>query len=140
MSDDDVFAEEIADRDGRQPISNLVSTSIVFVGGTASVRDVAVRLRTADVSLAVVGDEQQVFGVVSERDIVRAVALGVDLDTAIAAAIETDELKWATVESSVDDVAEEMLENYLRHILVRDVDGSLVGVVSMRDLLATYLF
>lgn len=140
MTDDDVFAGEIADRDGQHPIGNLLSSSIVFVEGTASVRDVAVRLRSADVSLVVVGDEQQVFGVVSERDIVRAVALGVDLDTAIAAAIETDDLKWATVESSVDDVAEEMLENYLRHILVRGNDGVLVGVVSMRDLLATYLF
>ena len=36
------------------------------------------------------------------------------------------------------DVAEEMMENYVRHVLVGD-DGVLVGVVSMRDLLGAFL-
>ena len=35
--------------------------------------------------------------------------------------------------------AEEMLENYLRHVLVGSDDGGLLGVVSMRDLLTAYL-
>lgn len=134
-SDDDPFAE----RAGQHPVSHLLSSPIVYVDSEASVRDVAVQLRTADVSLAVVGDEQNVLGVISERDVVRAVALDIDLDSTVAESIETDDVKWATVDSSVDDVAEEMLENYLRHVLVGDDDGSLAGVVSMRDLLAVYL-
>jgi CBS domain-containing protein len=32
-----------------------------------------------------------------------------------------------------------MLGAYVRHILVRHDDGTLAGVVSMRDLLTTYL-
>lgn len=139
MSAEDPFDESIPARDGQHSVGNLVSDSILYVDSTASIRDVAVQLRTADVSLAVVGDVQDVVGVISERDIVRAVALDIDLDTTIAETIETDDVKWATVDSTVDDVAEEMLENYLRHILVRGNDGSLVGVVSMRDLLTVYL-
>ncbi len=54
-------------------------------------------------------------------------------------AIETENLKWAAETSTVDDVAEEMLENYLRHVLVGSDDGGLLGVVSMRDLLTAYL-
>ena len=68
-----------------------------------------------------------------------AVALGLDLDQTTVAGIESQELMWAATTSSIDDVAEEMLENYLRHVLVRGDDGSLVGVVSMRDLLVAYL-
>jgi CBS domain-containing protein len=139
FSDDDLLAASIDQRDGQHSISNLLSTSIVYVDSAASVRDVAVKLRSADVSLAVVGDDQHVLGVISERDVVRAVALDIDLDTTLADAIETDDIKWATVDSSVDDVAEEMLENYLRHVLIGNDDGALVGVVSMRDLLAVYL-
>ncbi len=84
-------------------------------------------------------DGSRLYGVVSERDIVDAVALGTDLDNTPVTTIEAEDLKWATSTSTVDDVAEEMLENYLRHVLVGDDDGGLVGVVSMRDLLTAYL-
>ena len=104
-----------------------------------SLRRVAEVLRDSDVSLAVVADDTGIHGVVSERDIVRAVALGMDLDATTVQAIEAEDLKWATSDSTVDDVAEEMLENYLRHVLVGGDDRELLGVVSMRDLLTAYL-
>lgn len=137
--DDAPLDDEIRASGGQHRVMNLLSEVVVYVDSTESVRDAAVRLRSADVSLAVVGDAQRVLGVVSERDIVRAVALDLDLDATVVDAIESENLKWATVDSTVDDVAEEMLENYLRHVLVGHDDGSLAGVVSMRDLLAVYL-
>jgi CBS domain-containing protein len=124
---------------GRQSVEGFSSDGVTFVAPSMTLRDVAVLLRSADVSLAVVGDETRVYGVVSERDIVSAVAIGLDLDTTSVQAIETKALKWATTTSTVDDVAEEMLENYLRHVLIGDDDGTLIGVVSMRDLLTAYL-
>ena len=139
MFDDELLESAAIDSVGQHPITNFLSESIVYVEPTASIRDVSVQLRTTDVSLAVVGNEQKVLGVVSERDIVRAVALDMDLDLTPTEAVETDELKWATVDSTVDDVVQEMLQNYLRHVLVRHDDGSLAGVVSMRDLLAVYV-
>ena len=137
--DDALLDDDVINSVGLHPITNFVSDAIAYVDPTASVRDAAVQLRTADVSLAVVGNQQQVLGVVSERDIVRAVALDLNLDLTLVDAVETDELKWATVDSTVDDVVKEMLQNYLRHVLVRHDDGSLAGVASMRDLLAVYM-
>lgn len=139
MFDDESLDDDVIDSVGQHPITNFLSDTVVYVDPTASIRDASVQLRTADVSLAVVGNPQQVVGVVSERDIVSAVALGMDLDETLIEAVETDELKWATVDSTVDDVIKEMLQNYLRHVLVRHDDGSLAGVVSMRDLLAVYM-
>ena len=78
-------------------------------------------------------------GVGSERDIVRCVALGVDLDETTVEAIESEDLKWATQGTTVADVVEEMMENYLRHVLIAGEGGQLVGVASMRDLMAAYL-
>ena len=40
---------------------------------------------------------------------------------------------------TVDDVVEEMMEGYIRHVLVAGPDGTLLGMVSMRDLLAAFL-
>lgn len=124
---------------GRETITSLLADEVVFVEPTSTVHEAAEVLRSADVGLAVVGDHGDVAGVVSERDIVRAVALGHDLDTTIVELIDTEDLRWSTTESSIDDVAEEMLENHLRHVLVRNQDGSLAGVASMRDLLGAYL-
>jgi CBS domain-containing protein len=76
--------------------------------------------------------------VISERDLVDAIAMGLDIDETAIEIVESDSLKWATATSTVDDVAEEMLETYVRHILVCNEDGTLAGVVSMRDLLTAY--
>ena len=133
---DEVFNDAFG---GRQPVAGFVSDAITSVEAHSSLRRVAEVLRTSDVSLAIVTDGETLCGVVSERDIVNAVALGSDLDTTQVEAIETENLKWATATSTVDDVAEEMLENYLRHVLVGSDDGDLIGVVSMRDLLTAYL-
>ena len=117
----------------------LVSDATAMVSPSTSIRDAAERLQMAEVGLLVVGTPDAVHGVVSERDIVRCVALGTDLDATPVEMIESDHLKWATVDSTVDTVAEEMMENYLRHMLVADSAGLLVGVVSMRDVLTAYL-
>jgi CBS domain-containing protein len=124
---------------GRRPVLGFVSEETTRIEPGASLRRVAEVLRATDVSLAVVSDDAGIHGVISERDIVRAVALGLDLDATVAEAIEAEDLKWAAPTSTVDDVAEEMLENYLRHVLVGGDDGELLGVVSMRDLLTAYL-
>jgi CBS domain-containing protein len=41
------------------------------------------------------------------------------------------------VEADVADVAEEMMERYVRHVLL-ERDGELAGIVSARDLLGAY--
>ncbi len=86
-----------------------------------------------------VGTRDDVEGVASERHIVRAVADNVDLDTASVASIESDHLLWATIDSTIADVAAEMMENDIRPILLRDETGALYGIVSMRYLLVELL-
>ena len=119
-------------------IGAYVSDGVITTPSTTTLRDAAARLDEAGVSCIVIGTTTHVEGVVSERDIVRAVAAGTDLDATTVAGTTARTLKWATPQSTVADVAEEMMENYVRHVLVGD-DGVLVGVVSMRDLLGAFL-
>lgn len=137
--DDDADDDDLGAIGGRRPVAGFISDDPTLIEPGTSLRRVAEVLRTADVSLVVVADDATIYGVVSERDIVGAVALGLDLDATAVETIEAEDLKWATPTSTVDDVAEEMLENYLRHVLVAADDGGLLGVVSMRDLLTAYL-
>jgi CBS domain-containing protein len=136
---EDPTTDDGVTRAGASSIERFMSDSIAMVSPSTSIRDAAERLQVAEVGLVVVGTPDAVEGVVSERDIVRCVALGTDLDATSVETIESDHLKWATVDSTVDTVAEEMMENYVRHMLVADDAGRLVGVVSMRDLFTAYL-
>jgi CBS domain-containing protein len=136
--EDPIVDEELAGG-GRQAVELFMRDAVAMLDPSASLRDAAAQLQTDEVGMLVVGTDGAVMGVVSERDIVRCVALGVDLDATTVETIESEDLKWAAQGSSVDTVAEEMMENYLRHMLIADDTGLLVGVVSMRDLLTAYL-
>ena len=86
----------------------------------------------------VVGTADQVEGVVSERDLVRAVALGRDPETTLVSDVASTRLVWCDVTATVAEVGELMMEEYVRHVLVEDA-GQLAGVVSARDLLGAYV-
>lgn len=119
------------------PISALIGDEIVAVAATASVAEVAKVLTDADVGAVVVGDPSDLLGIISERDIVHVVAEGRSPDSVTASDIATRELVRCDTESSVADVALEMLEHYVRHVVVLE-DGRPVGIVSARDLLGVY--
>ena len=119
-------------------ITAFMNDEIVALDPAATLREAAVALEKAGVGCLVVGVPEAVEGVVSERDILRAVAEGIDLDSTPVSAVESTHLKWATPDSTVGEVVEEMMGNYLRHVLVGE-NRRLVGIVSMRDMLAAYL-
>lgn len=124
---------------GAQAVKLFMGETPTTVEPSTTIRAAAARLRDAEVGLLVVGTIEAVQGVVSERDIVRCVASGADLDATTVETIESEDLKWATADTSVADVIEEMMENYLRHVLIADDEGVLVGVASMRELMSAYL-
>ncbi len=123
---------------GDAVITAFMGDDVVTAEPDTTLREAASILDEAGHGLLVVGHDGAVEGVVSERDILHAVAHKVDLDTTPVAAVESKHLMWATPDSTVGEVVEEMMEGYVRHVLVGDQTG-LLGVVSMRDVLAAYL-
>ena len=66
--------------------------------------------------------------------ITRAVAGGLDLDTAQAADVMAVDLAFAEAGDTILRVATRMLANGIRHLPIRDGD-TVIGVVSERDVL-----
>ena len=121
---------------GATPISELVEHDVRRVRPDVSLVEVAEALTEADVGVVVVGDDK-VSGIVSERDVTRAIAGGRDLAATRAADVAHAKLIWCDATATVAEVAVEMMEEYVRHVLVEE-DGQLVGIVSARDLLGVY--
>jgi signal-transduction protein with cAMP-binding, CBS, and nucleotidyltransferase domain len=122
---------------GSMTVGDLVGAAVVRVAPWVTVREVARVLTNDDIGAVVVGDESTVIGVISERDITHAVAAGRDVDQLSADDIAHTNLIWCDVTATVAEVASEMMERWVRHVLVED-DGALGGIVSARDLLGVY--
>ena len=123
---------------GEAPIRIYSADVVAFVPGDASIAGAATELVADEVGLLVVGTEDRVEGVVSERDIVRALARRVDTATTPVRDIATSQLVRCDATATVAEVAQVMMSRYIRHVLIEE-DGALVGVVSARDLLGAYL-
>jgi CBS domain-containing protein len=124
---------------GAQASIRLFTGDVVaMVGPDATLHEAAETLVADDVGLLVVGTAGQAEGVLSERDLVRAVASGRDPRTTLVRDVASTRLVWCDATATVAEVGELMMEQYVRHALVEDAEG-LVGVVSARDLLGAYI-
>jgi CBS domain-containing protein len=72
------------------------------------------------------------LGIVTERDVLKAVATGMTLDTPISDVMSKD-LITVGPGTSLREAAGIMTEKWIRHLPVLD-GGKLVGIVSQRDL------
>jgi len=122
---------------GSTPISAVTGDPVVRVASDATVADVAATLVTSEVGAVVVGDEDLPAALISERDIVRVVAAGKDPAVVPALEVASTKLVWCDAGATVEEVAVQMMERYIRHVLV-ERDGALVGIVSARDVLGVY--
>jgi CBS domain-containing protein len=108
---------------------------IVFtVSPSETMRAVAEQLHARRVGAVVVIEEETVVGIISERDIVSALAKDgpASLDQTIDCCM-TREVIFATPGETVDSLLSRMTDRRIRHLpVVRD--GRLAGIVSIGDL------
>jgi CBS domain-containing protein len=96
---------------------------------------VARKMAAEQVSALAVVEDSRILGIISERDVTRAVAEEPDARTVTASQYATTELEVAMLDDYTGPIARRMLEAGVRHLPVMH-DNALVGMVSMRDLLA----
>ncbi|HEV7919456.1 MAG TPA: CBS domain-containing protein [Thermoanaerobaculia bacterium] len=109
---------------------------LVHAGPNEMVRQVARRMSDRNVGAVAVLDSGKLVGVFSERDIMtRVVAQGLDADTTSVAEVMTREIVIADRGDDVNAALQKMSSLGCRHLPVVD-DGNLIGMISLRDLLA----
>jgi CBS domain-containing protein len=112
--------------------------SVASIGPNATLHEAATALQTAEVGTLAIMDGPQIAGIVSERDLVRALSEGLDPDQARVEEIMTRDPRYVTPSDPVDTALGTMLAARIRHLPVLD-EGELVGIVSIRDLAAALL-
>ena len=112
---------------------------VVSVAPSASVTEIASIISSRRIGAVVVLAEGRLAGIVSERDVVKAIAHSGEAALRMTAQdIMTKAVITATPQTSVNDAMSLMDEGYFRHLPVVD-DGALVGIISVRDAVRAYI-
>ncbi|WP_435362179.1 CBS domain-containing protein [Haloarchaeobius sp. DFWS5] len=121
---DDVFA------------GSLMSSPVHTVSTDTSLRDAGrLMLEHAIGSVIVVGDDEQLEGILTATDFVGVIADGDPNPNATVGASMTADVITTTVNEPIRSVADLMIEHGFHHVPVID-DGVVIGVITTTDLTA----
>lgn len=116
-------------------ISELVGGEVVSVDPYSTLREAASVMHEREVgSVAIVVDDA-LEGILTERDILKAVAKGLEFDDEVVSSHMTLLPDTFGPELSVQDAADWMLATGYRHLPVVETSGRVFGMVSIKDIL-----
>ena len=116
------------------PVERLVSGPVVEAHTDDTLTRIAELMIEDSIGLVVIRDQNPIVGVVSERDIVAAVADGVDFESERAADVMAMDTVTIDAASPISEARTMMETGGMRHLPVLK-EGKVIGVVSIRDLL-----
>lgn len=117
-------------------VSDIVTRGLVIIPSDSSVLEASKLMVQNNIGLLVVcdvHDKTKLVGVISERDIIKSIALGDKLPAHVDA-ISTKNVITVKANSDVAEAAKAMNMHGIRHVVVVDDRNIPMGVVSMRDL------
>ena len=120
------------------PVRLVMARRLVGVDCDVSLREVARELYECEIGVVLVDNPGGATGLLSERDVVAAVADSDDLDKVQALDVMVADLVTAAPDDSIATVGALMRDAGVRHVPIA-VGGTIVGVVSIRDVLAVLL-
>ena len=115
-------------------------SAVFTIQPDATIADVIALLSEHAVGALIVStDGRTITGIVSERDVVRALQHGASVLQRPVASIMTDRVHCAPPDGHVDELMHLMTERRVRHVPVTDAEGTLVGIVSIGDVVKSRL-
>jgi CBS domain-containing protein len=102
-----------------------------------SLRSAAERMWRQQTGSLLITEGGQLAGIITERDVLRAIAFGADPDKTSVDEAMTAEVYTVAPDMQLQDAAREMAARWIRHLPVVE-DGQLLGVVSMRDVTGVF--
>jgi CBS domain-containing protein len=118
-------------------VANHMTRSLLTVEPTRTLAEAARKMASRGVGAVVVLDGDRLSGILTERDIMNAVAAGFREDVPVSEWM-TRHPETVESEDSTDHAAALMIHGGFRHLPVVD-SGEVVGILSIRDLMRVAL-
>jgi CBS domain-containing protein len=118
-----------------QSVRDVMTPEPKVLEATASVMDAAELMRESDIGDVVVIEDDELCGIVTDRDIVvRVLAEGSDPAMVTLGEICSRELTTSPPTASIGDAVRLFREKAIRRLPVVEEDGEVVGIVSIGDI------
>lgn len=116
-------------------VSELPPGKLQSVEPDTTLAEVAKRMRTSNSDAVAVMSNGELVGIITERDLVQAIAEGVDPNDARADAVMSSDPVTVAEDEDVAVVAMKMMRRGVRHLPVVNRSGAPTGLVSASDLI-----
>jgi CBS domain-containing protein len=120
-----------------EPVSEHMTRDLLTVAPDDALGEVVGRMAARNVGAVLVLDGGRLAGILTERDVLRVVAEGVDLGSPVSTRM-THGPETIDSSDSVEHAAVLMIHGGFRHLPVVD-EGTPVGILSIRDLVRVAL-
>jgi len=119
----------------------ITGKRVETISANASIHDLVNSLNSHHVgALVVSSDGKKIDGIVSERDVVRAMPGKLDQLVGMHVRdIMTAEVFTCTADATVAELMIMMTEHRIRHVPVVDAQGALLSIVSIGDVVKSYV-
>lgn len=114
-------------------ISDVMTKAAVTDRPEDTLAEAARRMWEQQTGSLLVFDGDDLVGIITERDVLKAVAEGIRLETTRVSEVMSKDLVTVDSGTSLREAARVMTEKWIRHLPVVE-GGRLVGIVSQRDL------
>ncbi len=119
-------------------VRDAMSKAVVTVGPGHTLRQTAQLMSARRTGSAIVIDpDGSGIGIITERDILNALAAGLDPDVAQTASHITWDVVYAGPSWTLNEAAAAMIRGGFRHLVVLEED-EVLGVISVRDVLRVW--
>ena len=113
-------------------IADVMRPDFIEVAPEDTLGEVAERMTAVNVGAVAVKDSGRLIGILTERDLLKAMAARVHSSEARVRQWMTPDPVTVTAQTDVEEAARIMIDNGFRHLPVLDDDGRVVGIVSLR--------
>lgn len=115
-------------------LKDIMSANVQCLSPDMTLQQFATKMKELDCGAIPVCESDRLVGMVTDRDIiVKALATGMDLNTATAREVMTSPVIYCFDDQDMDDAARLMEVQKVRRLIVLDRAKKLVGIVSLGD-------
>jgi len=119
-------------------VADVMTAQVVTVKPSSTITEVAGVMARIESGAVPVSEDGKVVGLITDRDIViRVVAGGLGLDTAVSEVMSGD-VQTCVDTDNVADAAAKMGSHQIRRLVVLDDEGDLAGILSLGDIAQDY--
>lgn len=118
-------------------VADIMTSASVTESPHDSLRAAAEKMWKQQTGSLLVMDGDKLVGIITERDVMKAVARGHDVDSTAVREIMTRDVLTVLPSTSPHEAARQMAARWIRHLPVME-SGRVVGVVSQRDLVGIF--